>query len=108
MTSLPLDPEKSARETLRWLILLTLDAARPLGASELLILNTVTQVLPETTARELRRQLSYLAERGQVHLEGQDGPQWRATLNRYGIDIIEYTIPCEPGIARPKKYWGAD
>ena len=25
--------------------------------------------------------------------------------SRYGVDIAEYTIDCEPGIARPAKYW---
>jgi hypothetical protein len=27
-----------------------------------------------------------------------------AELTRYGVDIVEYTIACEPGIARPKKW----
>ena len=106
MTALPFDPEKSRRETLRWVILLTLNAARPLGTGETLTLDTVHQALPDVTPRELRNELDYLAERGLIHLDGRDSPQWRAKLTRYGTDIVEYTIDCEPGIARPKKYWG--
>lgn len=104
--SLPFDAEKSHRETLRWLVLLALNAARPLGAGETLIISAVRQVVPDATARDLRNELDYLAERDLIHLEGQDGPQWRAKLTRYGVDVAEYTIACEPGIARPPKYWG--
>ena len=31
--------------------------------------------------------------------------RWFADLTRIGVDLAEYTIPCEPGIARPEKYW---
>lgn len=108
MTALPFDPEKSRRETLRWLILLTLNAARPLGAGETLLIDTVRQAIPDGTPRELRNELDYLAERALVHLTGRDSPQWRAKLTRDGIDVAEYTAPCEPGIARPPRYWGGD
>ena len=106
MTALPFDPEKSRRETLRWLILLTLNAARPLGAGETLLLDTVRQAIPACTPRELRTELDYLMERELIHLDGRDGPQWRAKLTRIGVDVAEYTAPCDPGIARPAKYWG--
>lgn len=106
MTALPFDPEKSHRETLRWLILLTLNAARPLGAGETLLLDTVRQGVPDCTHRDLRNELDYLAERELLHLESRDSPQWRAKLTRHGTDVAEYTVPCEPGIARPPKYWG--
>lgn len=101
-----LDFEKGRRETLRWLILLALNAARPLGAGETLILVAARDAIPDVTSRELRNELDYLMERDLIHLEGRDGPQWRAKLTRYGSDIAEYTIECEPGIARPTKYWG--
>ena len=63
-------------------------------------------MIPHCTPRELRNELDYLAERHLLHLDGRDGPQWRAKLTRHGTDIAEYTTPCEPGIARPPKYWG--
>lgn len=102
----PFDAEKSHRETLRWVILLALNAARPLGAGEILIIGAVRQAIPDVTARELRNELDYLAERDLIHLDGRDSPQWRAKLTRYGVDVTEYTVDCEPGIARPPKYWG--
>lgn len=103
--NLPFDPEKSHRETLRWLILLALNAARPLGAGETLVLSAVRQALPDITIRELRAEMDYLMERDLIHLDGRDSPQWRAKLTRYGIDIVEYTVDVHPGIARPQKYW---
>lgn len=106
MTALPFDPEKSHRETLRWLILLTLNASRPLGAGELLLLDTVRQGVPDCTPRALRIELDYLMERELLHLDGRDTPQWRAKLTRIGTDVVEYAAPCDPGIARPPKYWG--
>lgn len=106
MTALPFDPDKSHRETLRWLILLILNAARPLGAGETLMLDTVHQAIPDATLRDLRLELDYLAERDLIHLEGRNTPQWRAKLTRYGTDVVEYTVDCDPGIARPAKYWG--
>lgn len=99
------DVEKSRRETLRWLLLLTLNAARPLGASEALIISAVREAIPDVTSRELRNEMGYLAERQLIHLKHQDRPQWFATLTRFGMDIAEYTVSCEPGIARPTKYW---
>lgn len=104
MSDLPFDPEKSHRETLRWLVLLTLNAARPLGAGETLIIDTVRQAIPNCPPRELHAELDYLMERELIHLDGRDSPQWRAKLTRAGVDVAEYTVPCEPGIARPPKY----
>ena len=28
-----------------------------------------------------------------------------ARLARHGVDVSEYTVDCEPGVARPAKYW---
>ncbi len=99
------DMAKVRRESLRWLILLTLNHARPIGAQESLILSTAQAVYADATALELRRELDYLEDRELVKLVKYPSGPWHAELTRYGVDIAEYTIDCEPGIARPAKYW---
>ncbi len=100
-----LDLDKAKRESLRWLILLVLDKARPLPVSEQLILSVVGDSRQSATAQELRRELDYLESRKLIELTGRNGPVWTAELTRHGVDVAEYTVDCEPGIARPKKYW---
>ena len=102
-----IDHAKVRRESLRWLILLTLNNARPMGAYEELILSTVQSIYPDATALELRREIDYLADRSLVDLRKEPSGRWFADLTRYGVDIAEYTIDCAPGIARPEKYWSA-
>jgi hypothetical protein len=97
--------DKARRENLRGYILLTLNSARPLGAVESVMLSTVQGIIQDCTIRELRNELRYLCSRELVTLGGTNGPAWHAELTRYGVDLVEYTIDCEPGIARPQKYW---
>lgn len=98
------DLDKARRETNRWLILQCLDCARPLGAGETLLLSALTDTV-QITQLEMRRELDYLGERELVELSGRNGPHWHAKLTRHGVDIVEYTVDMEPGIARPQKYW---
>ncbi|MGE4296949.1 MAG: hypothetical protein AB7E47_02875 [Desulfovibrionaceae bacterium] len=99
------DPAKTRREHMRWLLVLTLNNARPVGAYEEVVLATVQGMYPDATQLEMRRELDYLADRKLADVrQGPDG-RWFAELTRYGVDLAEYTIDCEPGIARPTKYW---
>lgn len=100
-----IDLEKHKRETARWLILLTLNSARPFGTNEQLILGVINDQKLQLTPLELRRELDYLKDRELVELRDTDEPVWHAELTRIGVDVCEYTVPCEPGIARPKKYF---
>ena len=99
------DQSKVRRESMRWNILLTLNNARPIGAYEELVLSTIQAIYPDATALELRRELDYLHDRELVKVDKQPSGRWFADLTRIGVDLAEYTIPCEPGIARPEKYW---
>ena len=99
------DINKARRESLRWVILQALYSARPIGASEQVIYSAVHPVVPDMTQLELRRELDYLGERKLIELSEKESPSWFAKLNRHGVDVVEYTSPCEAGIARPKKYW---
>ncbi|EME4037049.1 hypothetical protein VYM13_004930, partial [Escherichia coli] len=47
----------------------------------------------------------YLADRKMVDLEKKPSGDWFADLTRLGVDLVEYTVECGPGIARPEKYW---
>ena len=100
-----IDQARVRREALRWLILLTLNNARPIGAYEELVLSTIQAIYPDATALELRRELDYLADRSLVELKKEPSGRWFADVTRYGVDIAEYTVDCQPGIARPVKYW---
>jgi hypothetical protein len=100
-----IDHTRLRREALRWLILLTLNNARPIGAFEGLILSVAQSEYPDATAMELRRELDYLGERELVKVDKQPTGRWFAMLTRHGVDLAEYTVSCEPGIARPAKYW---
>lgn len=99
-----LDPAKTRRESLRWYILLTLQNAQPVGAFEELILATIQGLFEDATRHEVRVQLDYLHSRDLVVLVKQPDGRWHAKLDRYGTDLVEYAVDCEPGIARPAKY----
>ena len=97
--------EKARREGMRWHIINTLNKARPYTSSEVFLLDVMRGIYPDATALELRQQLDYLKDRRLVELVKQPSGMWFADLNRLGVDIAEYTIECEAGIARPPKYW---
>lgn len=100
-----IDPAKARRESMRWYILLTLNNSRPVDPHEAVVLSTIQGIYPDATPLELRRELDYMADRSLVTLNKQPAGTWIAGLTHYGVDIAEYTIPCNPGIARPEKYW---
>ncbi|MNF45530.1 hypothetical protein D3C84_266680 [compost metagenome] len=102
-----IDPAKARRESLRWYVLLTLNTSRPIDPHEAVVLSTIQGIYPDATAQELRRELDYLADRQLVTIKQQPSGPWIVGLTRYGVDLAEYTVECEPGIARPEKYWSA-
>lgn len=100
-----IDTARLRREALRWLILLTLNNARPLGAMESLVLTVAQSEYPDATQLELRRELDYLHDRQLLKVDRRPDGRWHAELTRHGVDVAEYTVDCEPGIARPARYW---
>jgi len=99
------DQAKVRRESLRWLLLLALYNAQPADLVEAVLLATAQAMFPDATPIEIRRALDYLSDRKLVDIRKEPSGPWWGNLTRYGTDIVEYTIDCEPGIARPKKYW---
>ncbi|MBS0212322.1 MAG: hypothetical protein JSR26_03960 [Proteobacteria bacterium] len=102
-----IDMHRQRREQLRWILLLALNHARPYGCVEIVLQATAQGVYPDATALEIRRELDYLEDRQLITLEKAPHGTWHAELTRIGVDIAEYTIECDPGIARPVKYWSA-
>lgn len=100
-----IDLARARREGLRWLILLTLNNARPIGAADALILVVAQAQYLDATLLDLRRELEYLCDRDLVAVDRRPDGVWAAKLTRHGVDVAEYTVDCEPGIARPAKYW---
>ena len=104
--SINMDMDRAARESLRWLILQALYSAQPIGASEQVLFQAIVPSMPMLTTLELRRNMDYLSERELLVITGKHTqPHWFAKLTRHGVDVTEYTVHCEPGIARPTKYW---
>lgn len=95
---------KIRREALRWVVLLTLNNARPIGCYEKIILSVAQSDYPDATQQEIRRELGYLESRHLVEIKHMPDGRWHCQLSRYGVDVVEYTVEVEPGIARPEKY----
>lgn len=100
-----MDPEKKRIEVLRWRILQTLDVGRPYPVPEDVIRATVSGEDMPATPKELRREMAYLEDRKLIIIAGKDTAWWVAELTHHGVDVVEYTVECLPGIARPVKYW---
>lgn len=94
--------KKERRERMRWFLLRALDVARPEGSYLASLLDVVHTVYKDATELEIKRELDYLADRNLIKLEVDSTEQWYAQLDRYGVDVVEYAVPVEPGIARPK------
>jgi Fe2+ or Zn2+ uptake regulation protein len=101
-----IDLEKVQREESRWRILRALDAGRPQPVADTILFRCLHDIALPITPNQVRRELAYLEERGLVHVIGRGtSPTWLAELTRDGVDVVEYTVPCDAGIARPAKYW---
>jgi len=97
------DLAKAMREEVRWRILVAADFGRPYPVTEQIIWHTLSDIKLLVTPLELRQELDYLDKRQLIDINGRDTPIWSATLTRDGIDVVEYTVPCDPGIARPPR-----
>lgn len=102
-----MDLSRIRRETIRWQIILTLNMARPMGAFEKMVLSVIQAEYPDATQLEVRKELDYLDGRDLIELKKQPDGRWLSNLTRYGVDVAEYTVDVDPGIARPAKYFDA-
>jgi hypothetical protein len=95
-----IDHARLRREALRWLILLTLNNARPIGAYEGLVLTVAQSEYPDATALELRREMDYLHDR-ELKLDSNQRGRWHAELSRFGVGIVS-TVTCSPALPGPR------
>ena len=101
------DLQKARREGMRWQLLNALNKARPVGAMDVLLLDVMGAIYNGVTPNELHTQLEYLADRELVKLDKKPDGHWHSQLTHHGVDVVEYTVDCRTGIARPTKYWEA-
>lgn len=99
-----IDPAKARREGLRWNILKLLHMAAPYTSNESFVLDTMRGIYPDASQDEVRKHLDYLDDRGLINLKKEPSGTWFANIDRYGTDIVEYSVDCDPGIARPPRY----
>lgn len=97
------DDSKQRREFLRWLLLLGLYNGMPIAAHEEALLMIVQGIYEDASKYEVRVALEYLDMRGLVKLTKNPDGRWIGKLTREGIDVVEYSVDIEPGIARPTK-----
>jgi hypothetical protein len=93
--------KKIRRETMRWLLLCAINVARPTGINTAALLPIIQATYPDATHKEIRVELDYLADRDLVEIKRDPLDSWFVDLQRYGVDVVEYTVPCDPGISRP-------
>lgn len=92
------------REQIRWFLLQTLNVSRPGGCYTEVLLGVIHGTYADATHLEVRRELDYLEERQLAKIQRDPTDRWYAELTRLGVDVVEYTVECQPGIARPRMF----
>ena len=100
-----IDHAKVRRESVRWNLINTLNKMRPHTSGDHMLLDVMRAIYPDATRLEVHRELSYLEGRKLIELDRRPNGHWFADLTHHGVDVAEYTTDCDPGIARPEKYW---
>ena len=99
--------EANNKKIIRWRILKTLDAGRPVPLKDDLLLDVIKDCDLEITRKGLLRALNYLEEKGYVKTNKKNihgvGEITESSLTAKGIDFVDYTIQQDdPGIKRPE------
>ncbi|MDE0029386.1 MAG: hypothetical protein OXU42_08315 [Deltaproteobacteria bacterium] len=56
---------------------------------------------PTLDNRCVRNIMHYLEARGLVTIQRSETEPWRMFIARYGYDVCDYVVECDPGIRRP-------
>lgn len=101
-----IDTGRPREEQVRWIILLTLNNSRPSPAAAMLLLNVVRGTgWTDASAMEVFQEAQYLERRSLLKILQEPDGTWLAEPTRYGTDVANFTLPVEPGIARPPYKW---
>ena len=95
--------EKVRRELVRWQLLRCLHVTAPQGMNAQVMRPIIAATFVDVTDAEIQRQLDYLQERELITVTNDPLGAVVAKLGRHGFDVVEYTVDCDPGIARPPK-----
>lgn len=90
------------RGAIRWHLLAAINLSRPHGMYTGGLLPIIQSVYPDATEHELRRELDYLEGRELMKIHRDPLDRWMVELTRWGVDIAEYTVECDPGVSRPR------
>lgn len=101
--SIRLQAARQRREFIRWVLLLAANINRPTRSTLRFLQQVVQGEYPDATEMEVRRELDYLESRELLTIDTDPLGGVLADLTRHGIDVAEYTVAVEPGIARPPK-----
>lgn len=93
--------DSSRTQTVRYLLLMTLNVARPGECQAYMLRSVLTTVYPDATEHEVMRELDYLHSRQLITVRSTPLNQTFAKIVRHGIDVLERTIECDPGILLP-------
>lgn len=95
--------ERLQREEARWRILRALDIARPDPLTETTLFRMLHDIELPISPAQVRKEAAYLQDRKLVSIRDREAATWLVSLTHHGVDIVEYTVPCLPGIARPPR-----
>lgn len=85
----------------RWDALRTVRVAGYLGATESMVRDVLVVQYPGVEKDCIRNILHYLEDRKLLRIERSETEPWRAFIARYGYDVCDYQVECDPGIRRP-------
>lgn len=101
MSSSHIDPRMIG--PIRWAMLRTIQVGGHLGATDAMIREAVRAEYLGVDTAVVRNELAYLEERKLVRVHRSEIEPWHATLRRYGRDVVDYQVPCDPGVSRPPR-----
>jgi hypothetical protein len=97
---------QAQREVARWRVLQILHAGQPVGVNFAVIELALNDAKLKIGRDQLCAELDYLQEKSLLTIERGhyfDEDEVAARLTPVGVDVVEYTVECPPGIARPAK-----